>query len=223
VERVLPSEAVKARLAAFAVGLAADADNPEKEVKDVMRANLPGAGTLPFVGFLTHDLKWIAGFSGHKDEQGFLEVLDAAEKSPLLDAPEATRKKLAPLAERAGKAAGAGDYKTVLKAVADGAGLPGRCPEREKLDAAGKAARAWAEEQLSGAAKLVFDGGDIAQSRSMLAAVKKHFAGEPECADAEKLVHFRLGGRGRADGRRVPGADPEVGRIEASASLRRRR
>jgi hypothetical protein len=187
VERVLPSDAVKSRLAAFAVGLAADCDKPEKEVQDLMRANLPDARTLPFAAFLTHDGKWIGGFSGHKDEAAFLEVLAAAEKSPLLDAPEATRKKLAPLADKASKAAEGGDFKTVMKAIRDAAGLLGRCPEREKLDAAAGTARAWAEEQLAAAVAKADSGtADFAGARAHLAAVKKHFADEPEHADAEK-------------------------------------
>jgi hypothetical protein len=187
VERVLPSDAVKARLAGFAVGLAADCDKPEKEVADLMRAHLPDARTLPFAAFLTHDGTWIAGWSGHKDEAGVLAILSEAEKSPLLDATEAVRKKLAPLADKATKAVEPGDWKTVLKACRDAAGLLGRCPEREKLDAAGQAARAWAGEQLAAAvAKAAPETADFAGARGLLTAVKKQFADEPEAEDAER-------------------------------------
>jgi hypothetical protein len=187
VERVLPSDAVKARLAAFALGLAADCDKPEKEVSEIMQANLPDARTLPFAAFLTHDGKWIAGFSGHKDEAAFLEVLSTAEKSPLLEATEAVRKKLSPLSDKASKAAAGGDWKTVLKAGRDAVDLLGRCEERVKLDTAVSAARAWAEEQLAAAvAKATPDVADFAGARSLLSAVKKQFTDEPEQADAEK-------------------------------------
>ncbi len=178
---------MKARLAALAVGLAADCDKPESAVQEIMRKNLPDARTLPFVAFLTHDLKWAGGYSGGKDEAGFAAVLAEVEKSPLLAATEAVRKKLEPLAAKAAKAAGEEDYKTVVKCLQDAADLLGRCPERDALTEAETQAQAWAEAQIAEAVTLATGGtDDFAGARARLSAVKKHFGGEPEAADAEQ-------------------------------------
>src|SRR5262245_35254171 len=98
-----------------------------------MRANLKGAGTLPFAGFISHDGKWVDGFSGFKDTAEFVKVLDAVDKSPILNATDAVKKKLAVLAASAEKAAAKSDWKTVMKAWQDASKTTGRCPERKAL------------------------------------------------------------------------------------------
>jgi hypothetical protein len=151
-----------------------------------MVANLPGAGTLPFAGFVTPSLQWVAGFSGYKDEAEFLKVLEAAERSPLLNASEAVKKQLGALAEKAAKAAEKGDWKAVLAAGREASGTTGRCEERGRIDGLVKKARAWAEGQLASVVADARKGGDLPAARKVLNEVKKQMAGEPEAEDAEK-------------------------------------
>lgn len=70
-QRVLPDPKIKQRLADLAVGLASNCDAPEQSVEQLMRANLPNARTLPFVAFVSHDGKWVRGFSGFRDAAKF--------------------------------------------------------------------------------------------------------------------------------------------------------
>ncbi|MFI5402884.1 MAG: hypothetical protein ACHQ1G_08110 [Planctomycetota bacterium] len=175
---------MKERIADLAVGLAADCDAPESVVESMMRTNLKGANALPFAAFVTHDGKWVGGFSGFKDAAEFAKVLAAAEESPLIRATDAVMKKLAALVDRAGKAAEKGDWKTVVAAGRDGAKTTGRCPERKALAAILKQAREWAKGRLDGAASAA-QAGDMAAANEAIAEVRKQFAGEPEAADAD--------------------------------------
>jgi hypothetical protein len=185
VERVLPSPEVKARIASLAVGLAADCDAPEDAVEELMRAHLGGATMLPFAGFVTHDGKWVGGFSGNQDAAAFAGVLASAEKSPLLDATAAVRKQLEKPAKTATAAAARGDWKSALGAVREAGKSTGRCPERDRIKAADRQAREWAAAQFAAAVEEAGSGGDLAPARKRLAEIKRHFAGEPEAAEAE--------------------------------------
>jgi len=180
VERVLPSDEVKAKVAALTVGLASDCDSPEGDVDQLVRKNLSGASTLPFVGLVAYDGTWVAGFSGFKDAAGLLAVLEEAEKSPVLQASAATQKKIAGLATRAEKSAGKGDWKSVLKAGRDVMKMYGRCPERETLAGLVKQARDWAAGRFAEVERICRSGGDLAEARKVLGEVRKHFTGEPE-------------------------------------------
>ncbi len=182
---MLPAKSVKDRLAALAVGLAADCDDSEEVVAALMTANLPGAGTLPFAAFVTPELKWIGGFSGYKEESEFLALVQSVEKSPLLNASEEGRKKLTGLVDRATKAVEKGDWKSVLAAHREGADVTGRCPERQQIDVLGGKARAWAAGRFAAAIRTAQEGGDLAEARKALNEVKKQFAGEPEAAEVE--------------------------------------
>lgn len=184
-ERVLPSSEVKERISDLAVGLAADCDAPEADVERLMSENLKGANALPFAAFVTHDGKWVGGFSGFKDAAEFLKVLDAAEQSPLIQASEATRKKLAGLADKATKAAGAGDWKTVATACREAAKTSGRCPERKALVALRRKAGEWASGRLDESVAAA-RAGDIAKAQAAIADVRKQLAGDPEAGDADK-------------------------------------
>jgi len=184
VERVLPTDDVKKLIGGLAVGLAADCDSPERDVEKIMRENLAGARKLPFVGFVTHKGKWVGGFAGYKDKQAFLRVLEAAEKTPYLQASKAVRKKLAGLAAKAEKAAAKGDWKSVMRAAQTAAKTTGRCPERETLAEVVKRARAWAAQQLDAAVRMARSGGDPKEAHQAVSEVKKCFSGEPESADA---------------------------------------
>ena len=168
----------------LAIGLAADCDNPEREVQQIMRANLPGATGLPFVGFITHDGKWVEGYSGFKNSGDFQVVMEKADKTPYLQASKATRKKLAGIVKRADKAAAKGDWKTVVRGAKDAAKTTGRCPERKQLAALMSKAHAWAGAELKRALKLARTSDDVAESRKVLMNVKKRLAGEPDADDA---------------------------------------
>jgi hypothetical protein len=184
VERTITVPTVKAKLADLVVGLAADCDNPESSVEQIMRAKLPGATGLPFVAFITHDNKWVDGYSGGKTTSAFIDILDGAEKSPYLQASKAVRKKLAGMVPRAEKAAKKGNWKTVVKAGQEAAKTSGRCPERTQIKALVKQARTWAAKQFATAIKLARTKGDTSSGYKLLNDVKKHFTGEPEAKDA---------------------------------------
>ncbi len=171
-------------MAALAIGLAADCDNPEPAVEKIFRERLPGATGLPFVGFITHDTKWVDGYSGFKNTGDFQKVMEKADKTPYLQASKATRKKLAGIVARAEKAAGRGDWKSVMKAAKDTAKTSGRCPERKQMSALVAKAHKWAEAELERAVKLARSTDDLAQPRKVLSRVKKHMAGLPEADDA---------------------------------------
>jgi len=184
VQSVLPHPDVKARLADLAVGLAADCDNPEAPIRNLIDANLKDARRLPFVAFITHDGKWVAGYGGSTDRNSLLEALQKAEKEPSLQASPAVQKKLAGLAMRAGKAAERSDWKTVVKAGRDAAKLRGRCAERAALDASVRKARDWAEAEITVAARLAAKGSDVDGAEKKLKDVKNRFRGEPEAKTA---------------------------------------
>jgi hypothetical protein len=186
VQRVLPSAEVKPRIAAAAIGLAADCDAPEESVEALMQANLAGATGLPFVGFLTPDGAWIDGYSGYREGPALLEVLAKAAKSPLLDATTAVRKQLEKLAKGATAAAEKSNWKVVLAAARDAGKSVGRCEERSAIRAAEQQARAWAAGELDAAVQAARAGGDLAPVRKRLAEVRRQFGDEPENADAEQ-------------------------------------
>lgn len=183
-ERVLPDPILKDLLADLVVGLAADCDRPERDVEKIMSANLSGASMLPFVGLVTCDGQWVDGFSGGKNAQELRAILQAAEKSPLLQASDATRKELAGLVEKATAAREKGDWKAVLKSGHSGERSTGRCPERKALAGIVDQAHAWAEEHFAAAIHAGQTAGDLAEARKALGDVKKQFAGEPEAEDA---------------------------------------
>ena len=176
---------MKSRIGALAVGLAADCDSPEADVRALMTENLKNANILPFVGFITPQGKWVGGYAGGSDEARFLKVLDEVEKSPLLEATDAVKKKVAGLAEKAGKAAEKGEWKSVLGAAREAKETTGRCESRETLEGFVKKAREWSAAQFDAAVKGAQSGGDLAEPRRILGDVKKQFSGEPEAAEAE--------------------------------------
>ena len=168
------------------VGLAADCDNPEAAVGQIFRERLPGATGLPFVAFMTHDAKWVEGYSGFKNTSDFRKIMESADKTPYLQASKATRKKLAGIVARAEKAAGRGDWKSVMKAAKDTAKTSGRCPERKQMSALVTKAHGWAEAELKRALKLARSADDLAQPRKVLMDVRKRMWGHPEADDAAK-------------------------------------
>lgn len=185
-ERVLPDKDIAARIADIAVGLATDCDRPERDVDKILSEHLKGAQMLPFVAFLGHDGKWVAGYSGFKGKDEFLKVLEQAENDPALQASDAVRKKLAVIVTRAGKAAEKGDWKTVMRTAKDAAKTTGRCPERTQLGEIVGKAKAWATGEFDAAIRLAQSGGSLEDARAKLMEVRKQFGGEPEADDADK-------------------------------------
>jgi len=188
VERVVPDPRIRPRLSAIAVGLAAECDPPgrDSEVANLLGTYLTNAKTLPFVGIVTADLEWIAGYSGQKSAGLFIEQLAAAESSPLRPANADSRAKLAPLAERARAALAKGDHAGAVTAIHAADAYKGKCDERDALEAARAEAAAWAEERLAGAAATIAAKGDAEEAKRRLSSIAHDFAGEPAGADAKK-------------------------------------
>ena len=184
-KRVVPHPTIKDRLAALAVGLSQDWENPETAIADLFAKHLPDAKSYPLVAFLTVEGKWIEGYSGWLEEPDVLKILTRVESSPLLQAEPAVIKLLAKHAVAATGAAAKGDWKVVLAAAREAAKSSGRCAERTAIRTAEKQARAWANEQLDACVQGASSGADLVPIRKQLVAVKTHFVGEPEGADAE--------------------------------------
>jgi hypothetical protein len=64
VQTILPACGVRERASAACVGLAADCDEPDPRVEAIFRTGLPCGRTLPFVGIVTSDLRWVTGWQG---------------------------------------------------------------------------------------------------------------------------------------------------------------
>ncbi len=167
------------------VGLAADCDKPENDVDKLINAHMAGAGTLPFVGFVTRDLKWVAGFSGYKNADEFAAVLDEVENSPVLAASPADAKKLEAIATQAEQAVQKGQWSAVMAAMKASGAVSGRSPLRAKIAAAVAKAREWADSEMTKQVDAVKTGGDRAAVRAALTKVASAFAGEPEAKDAD--------------------------------------
>jgi len=185
VQRVVPHPTIKDRLSALAVGLSQDWEKPETAIADLFAKHLPDAKSYPLVAFMTVDGKWIDGYSGWLEEPDVLKMLARVESSPLLQAEPAVQKLLAKHAVAATAAVGKGDWKVVLASAREAAKSSGRCAERTAVRTAEKQARAWANQQLEACLQGASSGGDLVQIRKQLTAVKTHFGGEPEGADAE--------------------------------------
>ncbi len=64
VAQVLPAPAVKSRISAACVGLAADCDEPDPRVEAVFQKSMPNASLLPFVAVVSPDLEYVTGWQG---------------------------------------------------------------------------------------------------------------------------------------------------------------
>ena len=71
VERTIPQEPIRSRLAAIAVGLADDCDVQGTPTHSILMKGLPGAQFLPLVGFITPEGQWITGWAGGTIEDRF--------------------------------------------------------------------------------------------------------------------------------------------------------
>jgi hypothetical protein len=154
-------------------------------VNKLMTSHLPGAGTLPFAGFITADLQWVAGFSGYKDAGAFDGILADVEKSPLLQAKPEIAKKLDAIAAQAAKSVEKQDWKGVFAAAKSANDLKGRSPARDKIAESITKARAWADAEMTKQVDAVKTGGDRTAIRAALTKISSAFSGEPEAKDAD--------------------------------------
>jgi len=79
VQKILPCTAIRARISATCVGLAADCDEPDPRVEALFKVGLPDANTLPFCGFATSDLQWITGHAGLMGADECMRQLDVVD------------------------------------------------------------------------------------------------------------------------------------------------
>jgi hypothetical protein len=104
VERTLPQEPIRSRLAAIAVGVADDCDVQGSEAARLLNRGLPGATFLPLVGFVTPDGRWITGWFGGATPQqvlGHLELAEQAHARLAAQGPAPAASPVAPPAARA--------------------------------------------------------------------------------------------------------------------------
>lgn len=195
---VLTNAKIRPRIQALAVGLAADCDKPESEVEKLIKDNLPGAQILPFAGFFTPELQWIAGWTGSTNADALLKVLDEVEKHALVQATPAVAKQLEALVATAQKAVDKEDWKAVLKAVRDAGRLRGRSALRTQLDGFAELAHAWGTAQLEAVVTALAAGGDAAEARKALNAIASRMGPEREADEVkvglkaiERLVAIR--------------------------------
>lgn len=117
-----------------------------------------------------------------------MEILDAAEKSPLLGATPEVTKKLEALATQAEQGVEKSAWAKVLAAGKGAGDLNGRSPVRERIAAAVAKAREWADGEMTKALDGVKAGGDRNALRAALRKVVSAFPGEPEAKEAEAGV-----------------------------------
>jgi hypothetical protein len=205
VSKVLPDSSVAPRMSKVAVGLAADCDDPEPEVEALLRRNLPASATLPLVGFVLPDGRWLCGFGGAIDARRFLEHVAAAERWV---AAEAAARRSAPCLARARSAAARGAWCEVVRLCREHGT---REPEMASLR---RDARTWVEDRLAEAVSLL-GAGRYDQAVAECAAVERAMQGEPEGAEA------RMGARAAALLKAiaaVPASDADADALRARAA-----
>ncbi len=77
---VVPSPRVRERMARIAIGLSDEIDRPDPRVMQILERGVPNAEMLPLVGFVTPELRWVTGWSGHMDVEGVCGYLAIAEQ-----------------------------------------------------------------------------------------------------------------------------------------------
>jgi hypothetical protein len=82
--KIIPQPSVASELGAIAVGYYDDCDrDPNSAAYRVLKDNLPSAVMLPLVGWVTPDMRWVYGFSGHRDEARFRQDIATARATYL--------------------------------------------------------------------------------------------------------------------------------------------
>jgi len=77
---VMPSPRVRERMARIAIGLSDEIDRPDPRVMQILERGVPNAQMLPLVGFVTPELRWVTGWSGHMGVDGVCGHLTIAEQ-----------------------------------------------------------------------------------------------------------------------------------------------
>ncbi len=76
---VLPNPRVRDRIGRIAIGLSDEIDRPDPRVMQLLDQGVPNAQMLPLVGFVTPELRWVTGWSGHTDPDSVCGYLSIAE------------------------------------------------------------------------------------------------------------------------------------------------
>ena len=199
-EGVLTNPKVRPRIAKLCVGLGAPADPPEME-QDLLiylSKHFEGKGSLPYIVFLTHDRKWVRGFSDTRTLAQFLDDLDKVEQSPLVPASKEVETKLATAAKQAEHLVEAEDWVKLMALVRSTKSLTGRCAQRNELDELTQSVRDHAAARFDWVEETVASEGAIAAAKKELKSLQKLMKGEPE-ADiaatgvAALFVYARVG------------------------------
>jgi hypothetical protein len=178
-----------ADLGAVAVGYYDDVDaNPNSQSFQILRSNLPDALTLPLVGFLTPDLRWVHGYWGGRDAPRFrAEIATARSRAramALAPAPTTPAPRVA--AGPAPRSAVTLPPPAVSASPAPSATprVAARTEEKAVCVAARDADpdRAWARDRLDRAVDALA-ALDYAKARAILAEVAPKAAGLPEEED----------------------------------------
>jgi hypothetical protein len=185
VEGVLPNAKVKKRMQKLCVGLGAPCDPPGVEQELLVyfseKFEDPSGKSLPYIAWLTHDMKWVHGFWGGRTLPQFLEDLDKVEKSPLVPASEAVEKQLRALLAKAQKAATAEDRAGVLAVSAAAGKLHGRLDEvRDELEGLDLDVRDWIAARFDWVEDALRTKRDMEPAKKALAGIAKTFKGQPE-------------------------------------------
>jgi len=145
----------------------------------------PKATSLPFGVFMTPEFEFVHGFTGSRSVEQFQADLDLVEQHPLFPATEKDALRLVKLGEKAAKAAAAEKWAKVLKTGREGAAIRGACAERDALDEAVAAARAYAESRFMWIEEQVKTTDDLPSLTKELLALRKLFQGGPESETAK--------------------------------------
>ncbi len=185
---MLPVARIENKLSELCVGLAAACDPPkaEKKVAALMRKKFAGADSLPYVAWVTHDMKWVHGFWGARTADEFYADLLRVEKSPVPNASPADQKKLAAIATKAGESAEKGDWKSAFAGLVAAGRISGRSPSRETLSELRERADAWAAAELDACARELVGSGDRTQARKALRSLGKVVTGTDHAAEVAR-------------------------------------
>ena len=192
---------VSTELGTMSVGYYNDCDHDQaSQAFRILTTNLPNAVTLPLVGWVTPDLRWVHGFSGGRDSSRFRQEMAMAQSkyrqmgalprsetgpalglvpaaSPSLPAGSLPDAELADIgAELLGEAPASIPAPVAVAAPALATTVPAAPPE---------GSRDWAQGELRRAADAL-SARDYTGARLILAEVRTKAAGEPEAREADK-------------------------------------
>ena len=192
---------VSTELGTMSVGYYNDCDHDQaSQAFRILTSNLPNAVTLPLVGWVTPDLRWVHGFSGGRDSSRFRQemamaqskyrqmgALPRTESGPALGLVPAASPSLptaslpdAELADVGAELLGEAAAPIPAPVAVAGPALATSVPA-----APAEGSRGWAQGELRRAADAL-SARDYAGARLILAEVRTKAAGEPEAREADK-------------------------------------